>query len=161
MSVFRRAVTVISGGIARLRSQASPYLTEYVLPLDVPALFRWSLESALVDDGRTVLQGSGGFAGAWIRVREDIKGDDITGSTTITVGGNKLRYITALSANATLTLSTTNASVGDPIVFVRTDTSAFTVDIGGLVTMPVSVESWAMIYFNGSAWQKGPSGLSL
>lgn len=160
-TILRRAATVIIGGIAALRSQAGPYLAQYVIPLDVPALFRWSLGSALLDDGVTVLTGTGGFTGAWLRVREDIKGANITATAPITVGGNRLRYITALSADAALTLSTTNAVAGDWILFVRTDTSAYTVDVGGLVTMPVSVRSWALVYFNGTAWQAGPSGLSL
>ncbi len=160
-TILRRAITVVSAGVAALRSQTGPQLEQYVIPLDVPALFRWSLASALLDDGRTVLQGSGGFLGAWIRVRENIKGDDITGDSAVAVGGNRYRRITGLSGNATLTLSTTNAAAGDWILFVRSDTGAHTVDIGGLVTMPVSAKSWALVYFNGTSWEAGPSGLML
>ncbi len=160
MTTQRRAITVVQS-VDNIRSQAGPFNEQYLLPLDLPGIFRWSLESPLLDDGWAVLEGSGGFSGSWHRVVEDVKGDNITGSATITVGGKPYRRITALSANATLTLSTTNAVAGMPILFVRTDTNAYTVDIGGLVTMPVSVGSWAVVYFNGSAWEKGPSGLSL
>ncbi len=161
MTILRRALTVVQG-IAQLRAGRGPALEEYLLPLDMPAVFRWALGSSLVDDGRTVLGYLGGFPGAWLRVREDIKGPDITGSGAVTVGGNRLRFITALGADAALALSTTNAAPGDWIMFVRSDTSAHTVDIGGLVMMPASGRSWAMVYFSASlAWQAGPSGSSL
>jgi hypothetical protein len=161
MTTARRAITVVQS-IDNIRSQAGPFLEEYFYPLDLPALFRWSRDSALEDDGWSVLEMSGGFPGALLRVVEDIKGENITGSETITVGGKPYRRITALSANATLALSTTNARAGMKILFVRSDTSAYTVDIGGLVTMPVSVGSWVVVYFSDAgAWEAGPSGLSL
>lgn len=161
MTTPRRAITVVQS-IDNIRALAGPFLEQYLLPLDQPGIYRWSLESALQDDDWAVLEASGGMPGAWLRVAEDIKGDDITGSATITVGGKPYRRITALAANTTLTLSTTNATAGYKILFVRSDTSAYTVDIGGIVTMPVSVRSWAMVYFNAAGvWESGPSGLSL
>jgi len=161
MTTERRAITVVQS-IENIRAQSGPFLEQYVLPLDMRGIFRWSLESALEDDGWAVLESSGGFPGAWLRVREDIKGENITGSETITISGKPYRRITSLLSNATLTLSTTNAAAGDWILFVRADTTAYTVDIGGLVTMPVSVRSWATVYFNDQgAWEAGPSGLAL
>ena len=76
MTTERRAITVVQS-IENIRAQPGPFLEQYVLPLDMRGIFRWSLESALEDDGWAVLESSGGFPGAWLRVREDIKGENI------------------------------------------------------------------------------------
>ncbi len=166
----RRAVTVMSSAAA-MRADRGPGIPHYAFPLDLGAVFRFSPGSTLADDGFTVIVPlGGGEAGAWLRVREPDQGDDITGSDTVTVGGRRWRRIpvASLAADASLLLSTVNAEAGDWIEFTREDVGAYTVALvnggpaaGTLVTLPVSVRSWARVYFNGVNWLHRCSGLSL
>lgn len=79
---------------------------------------------------------------------------------TLTVGLSNYynSFDTTLTANRTVTLSTTNAFYGAGFRIERTDTSAYTVDIGGLYTMPVSQQAYAVVEYNGSAWTLLDSG---
>lgn len=124
-------------------------------------LFRWVPNSLATDDGRTVIVGNTGYAGAWVLCRADDKGSDIVDtSTTITVGGGAWRRIVGpLTANRTMTLSATNAAAGDVLELTRTDTAAFTVAIvnggpsaGTLYTMASGSAANVRACFDGANW---------
>ncbi len=170
MSLARRAATIFDS-VAVLRSLPGPPIPMYAVTLDSGALFRWSIGSVLVDDGVTVIGASGGTGGAWLRVREDDLGADITPlTTTLTVGGKRCRRIPmgTLVADLSLTLSMVNAVAGDEIEIPRFDVSAYTVPLvnggpaaGTLTTLPAFVSSIARVYCNGTNWVLRSSGLML
>lgn len=62
------------------------------------------------------------------------------------------RWATALTANRTVTLSTTNAKAGDRFRVVRTGLGAFTLDVGGLRTIPNSTAAFVDVAYDGSTW---------
>ena len=158
--------------LASMRSDPGPAVAHYALPLDAAgAPYRWAPSSAAVEDAWTVIVPTGGgLPGAWIRVREDDLGADVTGTATLTVGGKRWRRIEVggLSANATLTLSVTGAVAGDWIEITRLDVGAYTVALvnagpaaGTLVTLPVSARAYCKVYFDGTNWLLRDSHLML
>jgi hypothetical protein len=87
-------------------------------------------------------------------------------SVSIAVGTASKFTIAAalLTANRTLTLSTTGAAIGDTIWIVRHDTTAHTIAVvnggsgaGTLYTFPVSVARIADFVFDGTDWLLGGS----
>lgn len=62
------------------------------------------------------------------------------------------RWTTALTANRTVTLSTSGALHGDKFRVVRTGLGAFTLNVGGLKTIPASTAAWVDVEYTGSAW---------
>jgi hypothetical protein len=75
-------------------------------------------------------------------------------SVTLTVGSDEptQTFATALTANRTVTLSTTNAVAGDSFRIVRTGLGAFTLAVGALKTIPASTAAAVEVTFNGTAW---------
>jgi len=61
-------------------------------------------------------------------------------------------FSTTLTANRTVTLGTTGAISGDTITVVRTGLGAFTLDVGGLKTIPSATAATVVVQYNGSAW---------
>lgn len=158
--------------LAALRSAPGPAVPHYALPLDAAgAPYRWAPSSPALEDTWTIIVPTGGgFPGAWIRMREDSLGEPITGTATLTVGGRPRRRIAAaaLSASATLTLSTLGAVAGDWIAVTRLDVGAYTVALvnggpaaGTLATMPVSARAYVRAYFDGVNWLHDDSHLML
>jgi len=90
--------------------------------------------------------------------RPDVSDDpnDSVGDTdtTLTVDTDTTvqYYSTALTANRTITLDTTGAREGSQFTVFRTDGAAFTLDVGGLQTIPVSTDAVVTVNFNGTAW---------
>lgn len=77
-------------------------------------------------------------------------------SQTLTVGVDspEQRWDTALTANRTITLSSTGAVNGDSFTVVRTGLGAFTLDVGGLKTIPAGTAAWVKVTFNaGATWK--------
>jgi hypothetical protein len=155
-----------------MRSAPGPAVPHYALPLDAAgAVYRWASSSSAAEDSWTVIVPTGGgFSGAWIRMREDSLGEPITGTATLTVGGRQRRRIAAaaLSASATLTLSTVGAVAGDTIAVTRLDVGAYTVAFvnggpaaGTLATMPISARAFVRVYFDGTDWVLDDSHLML
>jgi len=103
-----------------------------------------------VTDYRAGLWGSHGPAERLSRVSAD-RADT---SQTLTVGTDATtqRWATTLTANRTVTLSTTGAINGDRFRIVRTGLGAFTLDVGGLKTVPSATAAWVDVEFTGSAW---------
>lgn len=171
MSNPPEAIRVVPS-IAAMRSDVGPAVAHYRLPLDAAgAPYRFAPSSAAVEDAWTVIVPTGGgLPGAWIRMREDDLGADVTGTASLTVGAKRRRRIEvgALSANATLTLSTTGAVAGDWIAVTRLDVGAYTVAFvnggpaaGTLATMPVSARAFVRCYFDGTNWLLDDSHLML
>ena len=73
---------------------------------------------------------------------------------TLTVGSDHsiCEYNTALTSNRTVTLDATGASQYDRFTVYRTAGGAFTLDVGGLQTIPASVNGVVIVEFNGTAW---------
>jgi len=94
----------------------------------------------------------------------DIVGDE---DKTLRVDGtprmNRIQiWSTALTENRTITLDTTSAVDGDTFTIQRTAGGAFTLDVGGLKTIPASIKAEVVVRYNGSAWtliSYTPSGL--
>lgn len=103
-----------------------------------------------VVDHRAGLWGSHGPADRPRRVSAD-RGDT---AQTLVVGtdASTQRWATTLSANRVITLSTTGAVGGDRFRIVRTGLGAFTLDVGGLKTLPSATAAWADVEYTGSAW---------
>jgi hypothetical protein len=170
----RRAITVVEG-VEQLRTGQGPALVEYVHLIDLGEVFRWSPGADLTDDGKNAINASGGFPGAYVRVRRAVAGSqgaNLTASVaqTLLTSEGELRLIPAatLSANIVLTMDPENAEAPDLIEISRFDVGAFTVAIvnggpaaGTLVTLPVSVRANAVVQFNGTNFILRRSGLML
>ena len=93
---------------------------------------------------------------AWSRSNEGDDANDSVGDTdtTLTVGTDTTvqYYKTALTANRIITLDTTGARIGSQFSIYRTDGTAFTLDVGGLQTIPASTDAIVTVEYNGSAW---------
>jgi hypothetical protein len=64
------------------------------------------------------------------------------------------RYATTLTANRTVTLSATNAWQGAWFEIINTQAAAtYTIDVGGLKTIPAATPATVKVVFNGTAWQ--------
>lgn len=73
-------------------------------------------------------------------------------SLTLTpmISAETLLHTGTLTANRTITLSTTNAYVGARFRVVRTGGGAFTLSVGGLKSLGIG--SWAEVMYDGSLW---------
>lgn len=63
------------------------------------------------------------------------------------------RFATNLSVNRVVTLSATNATNGAKFRIVRTGLGAFTLDVGGLKTIPNSTAAFVEVQHDGVAWR--------
>lgn len=63
------------------------------------------------------------------------------------------RFATALTANRTVTLPTTDVYKGAKFRVVRTGLGAFTLDVGGLKTIPSATAAFVDVEYDGSAWR--------
>lgn len=90
-------------------------------------------------------------------VAETFMGTTAPGNNSITltagVSAQTAIFSAVLTANRTVTLSTTNAQNGDWFRIVRTAaaTGAFNIDVGGLKTLSAA-STWCEVTYNGSAW---------
>jgi hypothetical protein len=83
-------------------------------------------------------------------------GSDVGDSNvTLTVGSSSRvqLFSTTLTGNKTITLSTTGAKNGDAFTVIRTGLGLFTLDLGGLKTLPSATAVSATVVFDGSAWR--------
>ena len=89
-----------------------------------------------------------------IRELEKVSADRGDTSPTLVVGTDSMiqRFATALTANRTVTLSTTGVANGDKFRIVRTGLGAFTLDVGGLKTIPSATAAFVDVHYSGSAW---------
>jgi hypothetical protein len=82
------------------------------------------------------------------------KGDN---NATLVIGNDAstVRFATALTANRTVTLPATNVYDGARYRIVRTGLGAFTLDVGGLKTIPAATAAYVDVEYDGSgsAWR--------
>jgi hypothetical protein len=69
------------------------------------------------------------------------------------------RYATALTANRVVTLDTLSAYTGARFRVVRTGLGAFTLDVGGLKTIPSGTAAFVEVTYDGTAWRLTGYGL--
>jgi hypothetical protein len=96
-----------------------------------------------------------GTPGTWfpITILAGVSGDRGDTDQTLTVGDHPIqRWASTLTANRTITLSTTGAVGGSTFRVVRTGLGAFTLDVGGLRTIPSATAAFVDVAYNGSAW---------
>lgn len=63
------------------------------------------------------------------------------------------RFATTLTANRTVTLSTTDAFNGAQFRIVRTGLGSFTLDVGGVKTIPSATAAFVEVEYDGTAWR--------
>jgi hypothetical protein len=96
-----------------------------------------------------------GTPGNWAPVNLDGVGADVgDADVTLTVNASATTqiYATELTANRTVTLSTTGAYNGARFRIVRSGLGAFTLDVGGLKTIASATAAWCDVEYSGSAW---------
>jgi hypothetical protein len=71
------------------------------------------------------------------------------------VDAEEQRFATALGANRTVTLATTNVHPGAKFRIFRTGLGAFTLDVGGLKTIPSATAAFVDVEYDaeGAAWR--------
>ena len=89
-------------------------------------------------------------------VGKDLGDTDVT--LTYLIDPPRVKFATTLTANRTVTLDTSSAGYLAWFRIERYDTEAYTIDINGLVTMPVSTQYYAEVQYNGTAWVLLSSG---
>lgn len=94
------------------------------------------------------------FTGIWENTLNDISSDNGDASITYQAHRDALvqLFATTLTANRTVTLSTTNANTGDKLRVVRTGLGSFTLAVGSIKTIPSGTAAFVEIEFDGTAW---------
>lgn len=84
-----------------------------------------------------------------------MSGDRGDASVTLQVGVDapQQRFATALTANRVVTLSAVDAFNGAQFRVTRTGLGAFTLDVGGLKTIPSGVAAFVDVEHDGTAWR--------
>lgn len=77
---------------------------------------------------------------------------DTSQTIVVNVDAPIQRWATTLTANRTVTLSTTGAANGDKFRIVRTGLGAFTLAVGALKTIPSATAAFVDVMFDGAAW---------
>lgn len=98
----------------------------------------------------------GGTAGTWVSIPRSrtISADRGDASVTLTTADDSVqRFATTLTANRTVTLPSTGAYNGMVIEVVRTGLGAFTLDVGGLKTIPSATAAKVEVTHDGTAWR--------
>lgn len=166
MTYKPRAITVRSS-VAFITSSPGPLYPHYELPLTIGVPFQWIVDDSSDTDDITVLGASGGGNGRWHRLRQPIKGTDLTDADeSIGVGGNYWRRLTVdLTSSRVKTLATANAKSGDVITITRTGGGAYTLTVnnggpafGTLFTLPSGEKWWCRAYFDGTNWLAHSAG---
>lgn len=86
---------------------------------------------------------------------EQISSDQGDANRAYTIGVDPPTYLyaTALTGNRTLTLNATNAYNGARFRAARTGLGAFTLDVGGLKTLPAGTAAYAECQHDGTNWK--------
>jgi hypothetical protein len=105
--------------------------------------------------GGSVVSGNG--HNSWDRGASDDRGD--AGRTLVANTDYAVqRFATTLTANRTVTLSTTGAGRGCRFRVVRTGLGAFTLDVGGLKTIPSATAAFVDVEHDGTSWRLAAYG---
>ena len=125
-------------------------------PGTVTALFTSGIGTLIANGnvastGNYTVQAANDVTRALLQISSD-RGDS---AVTLVAGTDApvQRFATALTANRAITLSTTGVRTGDYFRIVRSGLGSFTLDVGGLYTIPSATRGTVEVQFNGSAWQ--------
>jgi hypothetical protein len=102
--------------------------------------------ACLIDEGRIKPQSSTNY---------EMSGDNGNADLTLNPGNQEMQlFQTTLTANRTVTLNTSGAKRGDRFVIIRSGLGAFTLNVGGLVTIPASTKARVEVSWdaNSAAW---------
>lgn len=93
--------------------------------------------------------------GARLRGKQGPSGDrgDANITIVVAVDEEEQRFATNLTANRTVTLSATNIHKGAKFRVTRTGLGAFTLDVGGLKTIPAGTAAFVDVEHDGTAWR--------
>lgn len=118
---------------------------------DANAFARFNANTRAIEVG----SGSSAPVTAVINNRVGISDDRGDASVTLTAGVDYTvqRFATTLTANRTVTLSTTGAVRGHKFRVTRSGLGAFTLDVGGLKTIASATAAWVDAEFDGTAWR--------
>ncbi|MEO8450494.1 MAG: hypothetical protein ABI647_11915 [Gemmatimonadota bacterium] len=85
----------------------------------------------------------------------EISADRGDANVTLVVGrdAETQRFATALTAKRIVSLSTKDATMGDTWRIVRTGLGGFSLDIGGIKTIPAATAATVTVQYDGSAWR--------
>jgi hypothetical protein len=113
---------------------------------------RYQVENALPADPLT-----GGFGHLTFSLdflAKEVSADRGNNSVTLTMSDSPVqRFATTLTANRTVTLPTTAVYNGAKFRIVRTGLGAFTLDVGGLKTIPSGTAAYVDVTHDGTAWR--------
>ncbi len=169
MSSIPRAATIYTS-LSAMSAELGTSYHRYAIPLDLPVLYRWVPDDVTAIDGTTVLGGSGGYPGRWKQVGSYTPGANpvdkaanlADADATITWSSSaRWRVLPAgtLTADRTVTLSTSGAAAGSLSEITKLDTSAFTLTVvnggagaGTLIVLPAGVQFFCSCYFDGTNW---------
>lgn len=161
----RRTATIMST-VAAIEADPGPAIAHYAIPLDRPALYRFSVGDSTTVNHTTVLGCNGGTSGRWLQVSSFPNPNDLGANLTnadvsITLAQGRTRKLPSvpLTANHTCTLLTTDAGPGDELTLVMLDVSAWTyaiinggVGAGTLFTKAAGQKWFADFAFDGTNW---------
>ncbi len=98
----------------------------------------------------------GGTPGTWGAVNiEGASADRGDANVTLTAGADASTqfFSTALTANRTITLSTTGAYNGAKFRIVRSGLGNFTLTVGAVKVLPANTAAWCDVMYDGGAWR--------
>jgi hypothetical protein len=100
------------------------------------------------------------ISGQWAIDGNGVDTDVGDADKTLTVGVSlhTQRYATTLTANRTVTLSSTGAYNGAKFRVVRTGLGSFTLNVGGLKTIASATAAFVDVVYDGSAWRLAAYG---
>lgn len=169
MSNPPRAATIFAS-LAAMSAEAGTSYARYAIPLDLPVLYRWVPDDVTAIDGTTVLGHTGGYPGRWKQVGSYTpganpvdKGANLSDADTTVTWSSSARWrilpAATLTADRTITLSTSGATAGSLSEITRLDVSAYTLTVvnggpsaGTLITLPAGVQFFCSCYFDGTNW---------
>jgi hypothetical protein len=99
---------------------------------------------------------SGSTASGVLRSYRRIAPGDADYAWTPEAGVSDIDYTTTLTANRTVTLGTSTAEDGVGLYVRRTAGGAFTLDVGGIITL--APDEWCYVIWNGSSYVPFASG---
>lgn len=93
------------------------------------------------------------FAAGYVGIQVSADRGDASITLVADVDEYEQRFDTVLTGNKTITLSSANAYAGCRFKIVRTGLGAFTLNVGGLKTIPSATAAVVEVTHNGAAWK--------
>ena len=84
--------------------------------------------------------------------RRQVVATDANFSSNVTTSGTEVWHTGTLTADRSVSLSTTSAVIGDQIRFTRTGGGAFNLNVGTGPLKAPATNTWCIVEYTGSAW---------